>query len=77
MKTDGSAMMVRDMAKLNERGIPPLSQHGWYGIQDGGASSVVIGHKTLMNVVDFMRKRGVMPHRYLFMPTNKTFGFRW
>ena len=23
-KTDGSAMMVRDMAKLNERGIPQL-----------------------------------------------------
>ena len=27
------------------------------------------------DVVDYMRKRGVMPHRYLFMPTKKTVGF--
>lgn len=38
---------VRDMAKINQRGLPPMGQYGWCGIQDGGASSVVIGHTTL------------------------------
>jgi uncharacterized membrane-anchored protein len=28
-----------------------------------------------MKVADFMRQRGVLPSRYLFMATNKTFGF--
>ena len=68
-------MMVRDMAKINNRGLPPLGQHGWYGIQDGGASSVVVGHINLMHVVDYMKYRGVSPDRFLFMPTNKTFSF--
>ena len=68
-------MMVRDIAKINNRGLPPLGQHGWYGIQDGGASSVVVGHITLMHVVDYMKYRGVSPDRFLFMPTNKTFSF--
>ena len=71
-KTDGSAMMVRDMAKLNERGIRQLGNNGWYGIQDGGASSAMVGHTALM---DFMCNHGLSPSRYLFMATNKTFGF--
>ena len=67
--------MVRDMAKLGPRGVPHLGPQGWYGIQDGGASSVVCGHETLMKIIDYMRGRGVQPERFLFMPTNKTFGF--
>ena len=63
------------MAKINNRGLPPLGQHGWYGIQDGGASSVVVGHITLMHVVGYMKYRGVSPDRFLFMPANKTFSF--
>ena len=47
-RTDGSAMMVRDMAKQNIRGCPAFGPSGWFGIQDGGASSVVIGHNTLL-----------------------------
>ena len=74
-RTDGSAMMVRDMAKVSSRGLPAIGQHGWYGIQDGGASSVVVGHVTLMHVVDYMKYRGVRPDRFLFMATNKTFSF--
>ena len=74
-KTDGSAMMVRGMAKRHPRGLPSLSSFGWFGMQDGGASSVVIGHNTLMQVVDHMVRRGLSLDRYLFIPTNKTFGF--
>lgn len=51
-KTDGTAMMVRDMAKQHAKGLPHLSGSGWYGIQDGGASSVVVGHETLMHIID-------------------------
>ena len=36
---------------------------------------MVCGHETLMKIIDYMRGRGVQPERYLFMPTNKTFGF--
>eukprot|EP00435_Cladocopium_sp_Y103_P041136 s155_g11.t1 len=35
----------------------------------------VDGRTTLMNIVDYIKKRGVLPGRYLFMATNKTFGF--
>jgi len=28
-----------------------------------------------MKIIDYMRGRGVQPERFLFMPTNKTFGF--
>ena len=72
---DGSAMMVRDMAKQGPRGVPHLGPAGWFGLQDGGASSVVCGHDVLMRIVDYMRGRGISPDRFLFMPTNKTFGF--
>jgi len=63
-KTDGNAMMVRDMANISQPGIPPLSQHGWYGIRCGGASSVVVDHTTLMNIFDYMKKQSVLPGRY-------------
>jgi len=43
-KTDGTVMMVRDMAKQHATGLPDLSDSGWYGIQDGGASSVVVAY---------------------------------
>ena len=68
-------MMVRDMAKQGPRGVPHLGPAGWFGLQDGGASSVVCGHDVLMRIVDYMRGRGLSPDRFLFMPTNKTFGF--
>ena len=68
-------MMVRDMAKQHAKGLPHLSGSGWYGIQDGGASSVVVGHETLMHIIDHMQHRGVSVDRYLFMATDKMFGF--
>ena len=74
-KTDGQAMMMRNMAQKNPRGVPALGPDGWFGMQDGGASSVVIGHNTLMKVIDYMRGRGVGPDRFKFIATNKTFGF--
>ena len=74
-KTDGTAMMVRDMAKQHATGLPHLSDSGWYGIQDGGASSVVVGHETLMRIMDHMTQRGLSVDRYLFMATDKMFGF--
>ena len=74
-KTDGSAMMVRDMAKQHADGLPHLCSSGWYGIQDGGASSVVVGHETLMRIMDHMTPRGLSVDRYLFMATDKMFGF--
>ena len=73
-KTDGSAMMARDVAK-KQHGIPQLGNYGWFGIQDGGASSVVVGHTTLMKIVDYMCQRGLPASRYLFIATDKTFGF--
>ena len=74
-KTDGSAMMVRDMAKLGPRGVPHLGPQGWYGIQDGGASSVVCGHETLMKIIDYMRGRGVQPERFLLHADQQDFWF--
>jgi len=68
-------MMVRDMAKQHATGLPDLSDSGWYGIQDGGASSVVVGHETLMRIMDHMTQRGLSVDRYLFMATDKMFGF--
>ena len=72
---DGTAMMVRDIARHGPRGVPHLSPLGWFGLQDGGASSVVCGHDVLMRIVDYMVGRGVSIDRFLFMPTSKTFGF--
>ena len=74
-RTDGAAMMVRDLTQEGLCGLPHLSDEGWYGIQDGGASSVVCGHDTLMQIVDYLRPRGVHPDRFQFLRTNKLFGF--
>eukprot|EP00435_Cladocopium_sp_Y103_P067059 s369_g29.t1 len=73
-KTD-SAMMVRDLAKQLPTGVPLLGPSGLYGIQDGGASSVVCGHEVLMKIIDHMKSRGVPVERFLFAATNKLFGF--
>ena len=40
------AMMVTDEALHADDGVPHLGPKGWYGIQDGGASSMVIGHNS-------------------------------
>lgn len=66
-RTDGAAMMVRDLTQEGLCGLPHLSDEGWYGIQDGGASSVVCGHDTLMQIVDYLRPRGVHPDRFQFL----------
>lgn len=68
-------MMVTDTAMHADEGIPHLSSKGWFGIQDGGASSMVIGHNTLMKVIDHMGERGVKTCRFLFHPTDKVFAF--
>ena len=68
-------MMVTDTAMHADEGIPHLSSKGWFGIQDGGASSMVIGHNTLMKVIDHMGERGVKTSRFLFHPTDKAFAF--
>jgi hypothetical protein len=68
-------MMVTDTAMHADEGIPHLSSKGWFGIQDGGASSMVIGHNTLMKVIDHMGERGVKTSRFLFHPTDKVFAF--
>ena len=57
-KTEGTAMMVRDLVQSPRPGLPFLSSSGWFGIQDGGASSVVCGHDTLMQVIGDLMKRG-------------------
>ena len=68
-------MMVTDTALHAEEGLPHLSPKGWYGIQDGGASSMVIGHNTLTKVIDHMGERGVKTSRFLFHPVdNFAFG---
>ena len=67
--------MVRDLAKHVPAGLPLLSSEGLYGIQDGGASSVVCGHDALMRIIDHMKARGVPVERFLFAATNKVFGF--
>ena len=74
-KTDSTAMMVRDLAKKEDKGLEHLSSDGWYGLQDGGASSVVCGHTTLMRIVDYLKHKGVSPDNFKLLATNKTFGF--
>ena len=74
-KTEGAAMMVRDLVQSPKPGLPFLSSSGWFGIQDGGASSVVCGHDTLMQVIGDLMKRGVPQSNFHFTPANKTFGF--
>ena len=61
-------MMVTDTAMHADEGIPHLSPQGWFGIQDGGASSMVIGHNTLMKVIDHMGERGVKTLQILVPP---------
>ena len=68
-------MMVTDTALHAEEGVPHLSPRGWFGIQDGGASSMVIGHNNLMKVIDHMGERGVKTSRFLFHPVDKVFAF--
>ena len=69
------AMMVTDTALHAEEGVPHLGPRGWHGIQDGGASSMVIGHNTLMKVIDHMGEHGVKTSRFLFHPVDKVFAF--
>ena len=71
-KSSGHAFMMRD---LNQQGTPMLSDRGWFGLQDGGASSMVCGHETLMNIIEYMYGKGVPLERYTFHPTTKLFGF--
>ena len=63
-------MMVRDLAKQLLKGVPLIGPAGLYGIQDGGASSVVCGHEVLMKVIDHMKAKGVPIERFLFAPTS-------
>ena len=63
------------MRDLNQQGTPMLSDRGWFGLQDGGASSMVCGHETLMNIIEYMYGKGVPLERYTFHPTTKLFGF--
>ena len=74
-KTDQSANMVADTSYHAEDGKPALGPDGWFGIQDGGASSMVCGHETLMNIIDYMSDHGLKTSRYQFMATDKTFAF--
>ena len=71
-KTSGQAFMMHD---LSRKGTPQLSEQGWFGLQDGGASSMVCGHETLMNIIEHVNQRGVPLERYTFHPTTKMFGF--
>ena len=71
-KGSGQAYMMYD---LQDHGLPPLSEQGWYGLQDGGASSMVCGHQTLMQIIEYMHGCGVPLERYTFHPTTKMFGF--
>ena len=70
-----STMMVCDLARQVPKGLPLLGADGFFGIQDGGASSVVCGHDVLMNIIDHLVLRGVPIERFMFMATNKLFGF--
>ena len=75
-KADGSGLMVRDLSVDNPGNAPPrLGEQGCYGIQDSGASSVVVGHNILMQYVDYMYGRGAPIEMFRFLATNKTFGF--
>ena len=57
------------------RGLRLLGPKGWFGIQDGGASSMVIGHNTLMKVMDHLGEKGGKTATYKFHPTEKIFAF--
>ena len=74
-KSDGHGLMVKDENVLEPLGIPKMSEQGCFGIQDGGASSVVVGDNVLMQFIDLMYLRGVPPEKFKFLATNKTFGF--
>ena len=71
-KGSGQAYMMHD---LQQKSTTMLSEQGWYGLQDGGASSMVCGHETLMHIIEFMHNKGVPVERYTFHPTTKLFGF--
>ena len=45
------------------------------GVQDGGASSVVCGHETLMNVLTLLKNKGARQDEFLFSRTQKSFLF--
>jgi hypothetical protein len=51
-RTDQSANMVANTSYHAEDGKPALGPDWWFGIQDGGASSILCGHETLMNIID-------------------------
>ena len=79
-KATGQAYRVQEhqaymMHDLRDQGLPPISEQGWYGLQDGGASSMVCGHQTLMQNIEYMNGCGVPLERYTFHPTTKLFGF--
>ena len=75
-KIDGSGLMVRDLTTDDAGGpIPRFGSQGCFGIQDSGASSVVVGHNILMQYIDYMYGRGVPADMFRFLATNKTFGF--
>ena len=75
-KIDGSGLMVRDLTTDDAVGPPPrFGSQGCFGIQDSGASSVVVGHNVLMQYIDYMYGRGVPADMFRFLATNKTFGF--
>ena len=63
------------MHDLSQRGTPMLSEQGWFGLQDGGASSTVCDHEVLMNIIEYMHRHGVPLERFTFHPTTKMFGF--
>ena len=67
--------MVTDEALHADDGVPHLGPKVWFGIQDGGASSMVIGHNTLMKVMDHLGEKGVKTATYKFHPTEKVFAF--
>ena len=76
-KTDykpSQAYMVRDVCQ-EEKQVELLSADGWYGAQDGGASSMVCGHETLMRIIAHMQSFGVPLERYQFFATNRLFTF--
>ena len=45
------------------------------GLQDGGASSVICGHDTMMNIVSDMVRKNVNPREFKFSRTHKTIRF--
>ena len=66
--------MTRDLARPTSTGTPSLSEAGWYGLQDGGASSVC-GHGALMQIIEYLVSKGVTLDHFLFAARNKIFGF--